>query len=164
MQKTLKRYFPIFVLPTLCAFAFAFIIPFVMGVYLSFCKFKTITNAKFIGFDNYIKIFADKDFINAFLFTLKFSAVSIITVNLFAFVLALALCLCAGPTLKFTISGRIALQRKQEAEGVTPVLETEVGLADQDVEVAGVVETHLKVVILIELDSLSKGAMSSQSI
>ena len=91
MQKTLKRYFPIFVLPTLCAFAFAFIIPFVMGVYLSFCKFKTITNAKFIGLDNYIKIFADKDFINAFLFTLKFSAVSIITVNLFAFVLALAL-------------------------------------------------------------------------
>lgn len=91
MQKTLKRYFPIFVLPTLCAFAFAFIIPFVMGIYLSFCKFKTITNAKFIGFDNYIKIFADKDFINAFLFTLKFSAVSIITVNLFAFVLALAL-------------------------------------------------------------------------
>lgn len=62
-----------------------------MGVYLSFCKFKTITNAKFIGFDNYIKIFADKDFINAFLFTLKFSAVSIITVNLLAFVLALAL-------------------------------------------------------------------------
>ena len=52
----------------------------------------------------------------------------------------------------------------QEAEGVTPVLETEVGLADQDVEVTGVVETHLKVVILIELDSLSKGAMSSQSI
>ena len=72
--------------------------------------------------------------------------------------------LCVGPTLKFTISGRIALQRMQEAEGVTPVLETEVGLADQDVEVAGVVETHLKVVILIELDSLSKGAMSSQSI
>ena len=91
MQKTLKRYLPSFGLRTLCAFAFAFIIPFVMGVYLSFCKFKTITNAKFIGFDNYIKIFADKDFINAFLFTLKFSAVSIITVNLFAFVLALAL-------------------------------------------------------------------------
>lgn len=72
--------------------------------------------------------------------------------------------LCVGPTLKFTISGRIVLQRMQEAEGVTPVLETEVGLADQDVEVAGVEETHLKVVILIELDSLSKGAMSSQSI
>ena len=73
MQKTLKRYFPIFVLPTLIAFSFAFIIPFVMGVYLSFCKFKTITNAQFVGLENYIKIFADKDFVNAFGFTLKFS-------------------------------------------------------------------------------------------
>ena len=78
MQKTLKRYFPIFVLPTLIAFSFAFIIPFVMGVYLSFCKFKTITNAQFVGLGNYIKIFADKDFV-------------IVTINVFAFILALAL-------------------------------------------------------------------------
>ena len=91
MQKTLKRYFPIFVLPTLIAFSYAFIIPFVMGVYLSFCKFKTITNAQFVGLENYIKIFADKDFVNAFGFTLKFSVVSIITINVFAFILALAL-------------------------------------------------------------------------
>ena len=91
MQKTLKRYFPIFVLPTLIAFSFAFIIPFVMGVYLSFCKFKTITNAQFVGLENYIKIFADKDFVNAFGFTLKFSVVSIITINVFSFILALAL-------------------------------------------------------------------------
>ena len=91
MEKTLKRYFPIFVLPTLIAFSFAFIIPFVMGVYLSFCKFKTITNAQFVGLENYIKIFADKDFVNAFGFTLKFSVVSIITINVFAFILALAL-------------------------------------------------------------------------
>ena len=91
MQKTLKRYFPIFVLPTLIAFSFAFIIPFVMGVYLSFCKFKTITNAQFVGLDNYIKIFADKDFVNAFGFTLKFSVVSIVNINVFAFILALAL-------------------------------------------------------------------------
>lgn len=91
MQKTLKRYFPIFVLPTLIAFSFAFIIPFVMGVYLSFCKFKTITNAQFVGLGNYIKIFEDKDFVNAFGFTLKFSVVSIVTINVFAFILALAL-------------------------------------------------------------------------
>lgn len=91
MQKTLKRYFPIFVLPTLIAFSFAFIIPFVMGVYLSFCKFKTITNAQFIGFDNYIKIFANKDFINAFGFTVKFSILAILTINIFAFALAMAL-------------------------------------------------------------------------
>lgn len=91
MQKTLRRYFSIFILPTLIAFAFAFILPFAMGVYLSFCKFKTITNAQFTGIDNYVKIFADRDFINAFWFTIKVSVLSILTINIFAFILALAL-------------------------------------------------------------------------
>ena len=91
MQKTLKKYFPIFVLPTLVAFAFAFILPFVMGVYLSFCKFKTITNAQFVGLENYVKIFADREFLNAFWFTIRFSVLSILTINIFAFMLALAL-------------------------------------------------------------------------
>ena len=54
MQKTLKRYFPIFVVPTLIAFAFAFVIPFIEGVYLSFCKFTTVKNAEWIGLDNYV--------------------------------------------------------------------------------------------------------------
>lgn len=91
MQKTLKRYFPIFVLPTLIAFAFAFLIPFAMGVYLSFCSFRTITNARFIGLENYIKVFSDRDFVNALWFTVKFTVLSILTVNVFAFGLALAL-------------------------------------------------------------------------
>ena len=55
MGKTMKRYFPIFVLPTLIAFFVAFVIPFIMGVYLSFCDFTTVTNAKFVGLENYIK-------------------------------------------------------------------------------------------------------------
>ncbi len=91
MQKTLKRYFPIFVIPTLIAFSFAFLVPFGMGIYLSFCKFKTITNARFAGVENYIKIFEDRDFVNALWFTVKFSVLSILTVNLFSFSLALAL-------------------------------------------------------------------------
>ena len=91
MQKTIKKYFPIFVLPTLIAFAFAFIVPFAMGLYLSFCKFKTVTNAKWVGLSNYAQIFADAKFTNAFWFTLKFAAVSIITINLLAFIIALAL-------------------------------------------------------------------------
>lgn len=91
MQRTLKKYFPIFVLPTLIAFAFAFIVPFAMGVWLSFCSFKTITNAQFVGVSNYVKIFADRDFLNALWFTVRFSVISIITVNVFAFALALAL-------------------------------------------------------------------------
>ncbi len=91
MQKTLKRYFPIFVLPTLIAFAFAFIVPFVMGVYLSFCEFRTITNARFTGFSNYAKIFMDRDFLNALWFTVKFTVLSVASINVFAFGLALLL-------------------------------------------------------------------------
>lgn len=91
MQKTLKKYFPIFVLPTLIAFAFAFIVPFVMGVYLSLCSFRTITDAQFIGVSNYVKIFADRDFVNALWFTVRVSALSIVTINILAFALALAL-------------------------------------------------------------------------
>lgn len=93
MQKTLKRYFPIFALPTLIAFFVAFIIPFAMGIYLSFCKFTTVTNAKWIGFSNYVKVFTDKnnDFLNALGFTVKFAVVAIILINVLAFLLALML-------------------------------------------------------------------------
>ena len=45
MQKAIKRYFPVFVLPTLIAFTIGFLAPFVLGVYLSFCKFTTVTDA-----------------------------------------------------------------------------------------------------------------------
>lgn len=57
MEKTLKRYFIIFTVPTVIAFSFAFIIPFFQGIYLSFCEFSTVDNAKFVGFSNYIKAF-----------------------------------------------------------------------------------------------------------
>lgn len=91
MQKAYKKYFPIFVLPTLLAFILFFIIPFIMGIVLSFCKFTTVTNASFVGLDNYIRAFSNKDFLNALWFTVKFTVVSVITVNVFAFLLAYAL-------------------------------------------------------------------------
>jgi raffinose/stachyose/melibiose transport system permease protein len=91
MEKRLKKYFPIFVLPTLIAFLIAFLIPFVMGMYLSFTKFTTVTDSKWVGISNYAKAFADKDFLNALLFTVSFTIVSVITINIFAFVLALLL-------------------------------------------------------------------------
>ena len=91
MEKTMKKYFPIFVLPTLIAFLIAFVVPFIMGLYLSFCEFTTVTNASFVGFSNYIKAFSNQDFLNALLFTLKFAAVAIVTINVFGFLLALML-------------------------------------------------------------------------
>lgn len=90
MQKSLRKYFWLFLLPTLAAFAIAFVIPFVMGVGLSFTEFTTVTNARFVGLSNYIRIFsANSDFLNAFRFTLKFTIVSVVSVNVLAFVLAL---------------------------------------------------------------------------
>ena len=91
MQKAIKRYAPLFVLPTLAAFVIGFIIPFCEGVYLSFCQFTTVGNAKFIGFGNYIKAFTDQSFGHAFGFTVLFAIVSILLINVIAFALALLL-------------------------------------------------------------------------
>ena len=92
MYKHLKRYFPIFALPTLLAFLVAFLIPFILGIYLSFTEFTTVTDAQFVGFSNYIAAFTeDNNFLNALWFTVKFAIVAIITINLFSFLLALAL-------------------------------------------------------------------------
>ena len=90
--KTMKKYFPVIVLPTLLAFTVFFIVPFVMGFGLSFTKFKVITNVTFVGFKNYIKAFTlDDSFFHALGFTSLFTIVSMITVNVFAFLLALLL-------------------------------------------------------------------------
>ena len=53
MEKAIKKYFPVFALPTLVAFTIGFIVPFIMGIYLSFCEFTTVTDAKFVGLKNY---------------------------------------------------------------------------------------------------------------
>lgn len=91
MGKTMKRYFPIFVLPTLLAFAVAFMVPFIMGIYLSFCDFTTVTNAKFVGISNYAKAFTNPDFLKALWFTAKFAVLAVVTINICGFALALML-------------------------------------------------------------------------
>ena len=91
MEKALKKYSPVFVLPTLLAFTIGFIIPFFEGLYLSFCQFTTVKNAKWIGIGNYQKVFADKAFLHSFGFTVKYAVVAIIVINVIALGLALLL-------------------------------------------------------------------------
>lgn len=92
MQKTLKKYFAFFTLPTVIAFAISFLIPFLIGIYLSFTKFTTVNDAHWVGLENYIRAFTgDQDFINALGFTVKFTVVSIVLINVLAFALALLL-------------------------------------------------------------------------
>ena len=91
MSKLLKRYYPLFLLPTLLAFLVVFFVPFLMGIYLSFTDFTTVTDAVFVGVKNYGLAFRNRDFLNALWFTVKFTVVSMVSVNLLAFLLALAL-------------------------------------------------------------------------
>ena len=91
-NKMMKKYFPVFVLPTLLAFTIGFIVPFIMGVYLSFCKFTTVTDAKFVGLQNYVKIFTeDGTFGHALWYTTAFTVVSVILINVIGFAVALLL-------------------------------------------------------------------------
>lgn len=92
MEKNIKKYFPVFVLPTFISFLVVFLIPFVMGIFLSFTEFTTVESATWVGIENYIKAFMqDENFLNALWFTVKFTIVSVITINIFAFFLALML-------------------------------------------------------------------------
>ncbi len=91
MERALKRYGPIFVLPTALAFAIGFVFPFLQGVYLSFCQFTTIKDAHWIGIGNYQRALTDAQFGQAFQFTVSFAVVSILFINVIAFALALLL-------------------------------------------------------------------------
>ena len=89
--KATKKWWPLFVLPTFCAFIIGFVIPFGEGLYLSFCKFTTINKATWVGIGNYVKVFQDAQFWNALKFTGSFTVVSTVLINVLAFAIALAL-------------------------------------------------------------------------
>ena len=89
--KSLKKWWPVFVLPTLAAFIIGFLWPFIWGIYLSFCKFSTVKDVVWVGLSNYQKILIGGDFSHAFWLTVVFAFVSSILINVLAFSIALAL-------------------------------------------------------------------------
>ena len=91
MEKALQRWFPVFVVPTLAAFCVGFIWPFIQGLYLSLCKFTTVSNATFVGLSNYAQALADETFRSSFFFTVVFAVVSTLLINVIAFMIALKL-------------------------------------------------------------------------
>ena len=97
-EKVVKRYWPIFVIPTLAAFTIGFIVPFIQGVYLSFCSFMSIDKTEWVGLDNYKRVFGlDPNFkdpsplTDSLWFTVAFAVISIVLINVIAFVFALIL-------------------------------------------------------------------------
>ena len=93
MDRILKKYWPFFVVPTMAAFTIGFIVPFLQGLYLSFCQFTTIKKAKWVGFENYIRVFTDdpEPLMDSLWFTVAFAVVSIILINVVGFLFALVL-------------------------------------------------------------------------
>ena len=83
-----RRWAWLFLGPVIAAFSIGFVWPFIQGVYLSFCKFRLISDAKFEGFSNYVKAFSDPSFLHAFWFTALFALVSLILINVLAFTVA----------------------------------------------------------------------------
>jgi len=91
LVKATKKWWPVFVLPTVAAFMIGFVIPFLEGLYLSFCKFTTINKASWVGIGNYVKVFQDGQFWDSLSFTASFTVVSTVLINVLAFAIALAL-------------------------------------------------------------------------
>lgn len=91
MNRTVRRYFSIFLLPTLIAFVIGFVVPFALGLYLSFCKFTTVTDARFVGINNYRQIFSDGTFIHSLWYTALFTVVAVVSINVIAFTIAMLL-------------------------------------------------------------------------
>lgn len=93
LQKATKRWGFLFMGPVLIAFIIGFVWPFIQGIWLSMCQFRLISDAKFIGFGNYIKTFQDASFRHAFWYTAMFAIVSLVFINVLAFIVAYILTL-----------------------------------------------------------------------
>ena len=96
MNKATKKYWPVFVLPTMAAFCIGFIVPFVYGIFLYFCKFTTVVDWKWVGLQNYTNIFfvngkLDTTFLHSLWYTSLFTLVTVIVINVVAFAIAMAL-------------------------------------------------------------------------
>lgn len=90
-KNPLRKWGWLFLGPMAIAFVIGFLWPFIQGIYLSFCNFRVISDAQFIGFENYLKAFSDPNFMQSFWFTALFAVVSLVMINVIAFMVAYAL-------------------------------------------------------------------------
>ena len=90
-KNPLRRWGWLFLGPVTVAFCIGFVWPFIQGIYLSFCKFKLIRNAKFIGLGNYVSAFQDASFLHSFWYTALFAVTSLVFINILGFAAAYAL-------------------------------------------------------------------------
>lgn len=98
MELFYKRWAKVLALPAAILFTMVILIPFVIGVIYSFTSWRGTYFSggenwwqALVGFDNYIKVFKTDKFITAFLYTLKFTGVAVIVVNITSLIMSILL-------------------------------------------------------------------------
>ena len=90
-KNPLSKWGWLFLGPITVAFIIGFVWPFIQGMYLSFCNFRLVSDATFVGFDNFVKAINDPSFMYSFGYTSLYAVVSLVLINVFAFAIAYAL-------------------------------------------------------------------------
>ena len=91
IRRPIQRWAWLFLLPTFSAFCIGFLYPFLKGLFLSFCSFKTTSKWTWVGLSNYRTALMDPSFMHAFWYTALTAVVTLIVINVLAFALAYAL-------------------------------------------------------------------------
>lgn len=81
----------LFLLPSLLVFTLAITVPAVIGIFFSFTNSIGFGDWEFVGLVNYREIFSDPAILESYLFTFGFASVTVILVNVIAFLLAVGL-------------------------------------------------------------------------
>ena len=79
----------VFLFPMVFTFAVTVIIPFILGIIYSFTDWNGIQVTRFVGFENYITMFKQSDYVYSFVITLIYTVINMVLVNVVGFVLAL---------------------------------------------------------------------------
>ncbi len=87
-QKSIRKWGWLFLGPIMIAFAIGFLWPFIHGLYLAFCDFRLVSEAKFTGLANFGKALSDEGFLHSFVFSAIFTVVSMILINVLSFAVA----------------------------------------------------------------------------
>ena len=90
-KRRVEPIFYLFLLPSLVLFTLAITVPGLVGIFFSFTNSIGIGDWEFVGLTNYIAIFSDPAILQSYLFTFGFSIVTVLVVNVIAFLLAVGL-------------------------------------------------------------------------
>jgi len=93
MRKWLKKNWAgyLFLMPWLIGLVFFTIVPIFTSLYLSLTRYNILNPAKFIGADNYTRMFSDEKFIKSLEVTFKFVFISVPLQLIFALTIAMLL-------------------------------------------------------------------------